>query len=188
MHRAQEGCYLLLMVESRARASEPGPKTAPPVALGLDYGRARVGVAISDELGLMAHPRPPLKADGSLVAKVRALAESEGAAIIVVGLPLDMRGHEGDAARGVRTFISSLRKVVSCPVELIDERLTTRQASLTLSRQGVSTRAQKAQIDSAAACILLQVYLDRRAQAKPAKTQRKPSVERDMEPSGGDDE
>jgi putative holliday junction resolvase len=174
------------MVESRSRASEPRVETTSPVALGLDYGRARVGVAISDELGLMAHPRPPLKADGSLVAKVRALAEREEVAIIVVGLPLDMRGHEGDAARGVRRFIGNLRKVVACPVDLIDERLTTRQASLTLSRQGVSTRAQKAQIDSAAACILLQVYLDRRAQAKLANTQREPSVE--LEPLGGDDE
>lgn len=130
----------------------------------IDYGRVRVGIAVSDELGLLAHPRPHL--DGRhpkrLMGQLSALVRAEGIEQLVVGLPRQMDGAEGMAARRVRRFVQALRTHVSCPIELFDERWSTREAQARLHASGMDAKQSRQRIDSAAAAILLQAWLDGR--------------------------
>lgn len=134
-------------------------------AAGLDFGQARVGLAVSDELGLMAHPRPHL--DGrELAATLRALvalAKTEAWTHIVVGLPRNLDGTYGVAARKAQRFAELVKKATQLPVILLDERLSTREAQLRLTASGVDAKQSRSKVDSAAAAILLQVWLDQRA-------------------------
>jgi putative pre-16S rRNA nuclease len=120
--------------------------------LALDHGAARCGCAISDPSGTLATPlhaveRPDSRRGLTAVAR---LAEEQGAERIVVGLPLTLAGAEGEQAARARAFAQALRRRVSIPVDLHDERLTTRQAE----RSGGSADA-----DSRAAAHLLESYL-----------------------------
>lgn len=128
----------------------------------IDYGRVRVGIAVSDDLGLLAHPRPHL--DGRnpkrLLGQLSELVREEHIERLVVGLPRLLDGAEGIAARRVRRFAQALRAEVACPVELIDERWSTREAQARLHASGLDSRQSRARIDSAAAAILLQTWLD----------------------------
>src|SRR5215472_13504259 len=132
--------------------------------LGLDLGKARVGVAVDDELGSMAHPRGVLDARNrkALLASLRELAEREGATRFVVGLPLDMRGGEGPAARWARIFAQEIADATGLAVELWDERLTTVQAQRELAASEVRGKKARARIDEAAAVAILQSWLDGR--------------------------
>lgn len=127
----------------------------------IDLGKARVGLAVTDELGLLAHPRPAL--DGrnhkALLASLAAFAREEGVARFLVGLPLEMTGVEGPAARRAREFAVALADASGVTVELWDERLTTVEASRRLRAGGVRGRAQKARIDGAAAAVILEAWL-----------------------------
>ncbi|MBM4358095.1 MAG: Holliday junction resolvase RuvX [Deltaproteobacteria bacterium] len=137
----------------------------------IDLGKARVGVAVSDELGLLAHPRPAL--DGaSLKALLEALGELarvESIGRFLVGLPRDMSGAEGTAAQRAVRFCRKLADTTGCEVELIDERLTTVEATRRLREQGKRTAEVKASVDSASAAILLQQWLDRRGLRRPVR-------------------
>jgi putative Holliday junction resolvase len=130
--------------------------------VALDPGKARVGVAIDDDLGLMAHPRGAL--DGrdrrALLAALKELAEGEGVVRFVVGLPLDMRGTEGASARDARALAQSVADATGREVELWDERLTTVQAQRSLQASEVRGKKARARIDEAAACAILQSWLD----------------------------
>jgi len=127
----------------------------------IDLGKARVGLAVTDELGLMAHPRPAL--DGrnrkALLATLAELAREEGITRFLLGLPLEMTGAEGSAARGAREFAAALADASGLPVELVDERLTTVEASRKLRAGGTRSREQKARIDGAAAAVILESWL-----------------------------
>ncbi|MCC6216335.1 MAG: Holliday junction resolvase RuvX [Polyangiaceae bacterium] len=138
-------------------------------AAGVDLGRVRIGLAVEDELGLLAHPRPPL--DGRDVARaVATLAErarAEGIGRFVVGLPVRLDGREGPEARRARAFARRLEAATALPVELWDERLSSRQASALLREGGASARSSRGRVDGAAAALILQSYLDsRRARAQ----------------------
>ena len=130
-------------------------------ALGIDLGDARVGVAVSDDLGMLAHPletitvrtTPPLERILQLSAKL-------GATTIVVGMPRNMDGSHGPAAEKARTFIDALRSKCTCEIISWDERLTTVSASRALHESGKNTRQQKTLIDQVAAQIILQGWLD----------------------------
>jgi putative Holliday junction resolvase len=130
----------------------------------LDPGKVRVGVAIDDDLGLLAHPRGSL--DGrdqkALLAALRVLADDEHVVRFVVGLPLDMHGGEGMAARGARALAQRVADVTGREVELWDERLTTVQAARALRASEVRGKKARARIDEAAACAILQSWLDAR--------------------------
>jgi putative Holliday junction resolvase len=128
----------------------------------LDPGRARVGVAIDDELGLMAHPRGTLDARDlrALARALKTMAEREDVARFVVGLPLDMHGGEGDAARQARGLAQIVAQATGRPVELWDERLSTVQAQRALTASGVRGRKARGRIDEVAACAILQSWLD----------------------------
>jgi putative Holliday junction resolvase len=130
--------------------------------LALDYGSKRVGVALSDPTGTLARPLPflPGKGDVKLAREVAALAKKEQAELILLGLPRHMNGSLGETAALVHAFASALAQATKIPLKLVDERLSTVQASRQLQEAGRDSRAQRDRIDSAAAAVLLQSYLD----------------------------
>jgi putative Holliday junction resolvase len=132
--------------------------------IGLDLGSARVGVAIDDELGSMAHPRATLdgRDRGALLKKLAELAKEENVERFVVGLPLDMRGGEGEAARRARAVAQAIADATGRQVELWDERMTTQAAARALRASEVPGRKVRAKIDQAAAVAILQSWLDAR--------------------------
>jgi putative Holliday junction resolvase len=134
----------------------------------LDLGGVRVGVAIDDELQSMAHPRGVL--DGrdraKLLVDLARLADDENITRFVVGLPLDMKGGEGDAARKVRAMAQEIADATGRDVELLDERLTTVQARRALEASEVRGRKQKERIDEASATAILQAWLDARGRGR----------------------
>jgi putative Holliday junction resolvase len=130
----------------------------------LDLGRARVGVAIDDDLGLMAHPRGTFSGRDrkALVADIARFAKDEGVGHVVVGLPLNMNGSEGPGAREARAIAQAIADATGLAVEMWDERLTTVQAHRALSDSEVRGRDRRDRIDEAAACAILQSWLDAR--------------------------
>ena len=120
--------------------------------LALDFGEARCGCAISDPTGTLATPVGAVERPGSRrgLATIAALARDRQVDRVVVGLPLTLAGEEGEQARATREFAARLGELLSVPLELHDERLTTRQAE----RTGGGSDA-----DSRAAAHLLEAYL-----------------------------
>jgi putative holliday junction resolvase len=132
-------------------------------AAAIDLGAVRVGLAVADDLGLLAHPRPFLegKNQAALLRKLQELQAEEQLEVFVLGLPRELRGREGPAAKRVRAFAQKLEQATPAKVELYDEWLSTREAAGRLRAQGLNARQQRGRIDSAAAAILLQSWLDR---------------------------
>ena len=137
----------------------------------LDLGAVRMGVAVSDGLGLMAHPRGVLAAKPrpAFLAALKALVDEEGIGRIILGFPLDLRGTEGEAARRARNVAQDIADATGCDVELFDERLTTVQAQRALTDSGLNRKESRAHIDEAAATAILQAWLDARAARKKKK-------------------
>lgn len=119
--------------------------------LALDYGAARTGVAVSDATGTLA--RPLTVVSGDVVERVAELVREEGVDLVVVGLPLTLRGEKGAQARSTEGFVGRLRAVLDVPVETYDERFTT-----ALAGQSPGARAAE---DARAAAHLLESYLAR---------------------------
>jgi putative Holliday junction resolvase len=135
--------------------------------LGLDYGTARIGAAVCDELEIAAHPLPDVPCDGSEMERIAAVSAEKEVRLIVVGLPVRMDGSEGPASRKVRGFAKRLRRrLKGVDVELVDERLTSAQAHSALSLMGAGSRERRRAVDSMAAQLILQRFLDRRAAAR----------------------
>ncbi len=130
----------------------------------IDLGKTRVGVALSDELGMLAHPRPALsgKNDKQLLAALTRLVQSEGIGRFLVGYPLSMSGREGVAAKRAVRFCQRLANTTGVEVELVDERLTSLEAERRLTAAGASRAEVKARVDGEAAAIILQQWLDAR--------------------------
>jgi len=133
-------------------------------AIGIDHGDARIGIAISDELGMLAHPLETIQLkDGDPFARIKQIVEANKIGMIVLGLPRNMDGTYGPAAGKVRGFADQLKAVVSCQVKLWDERLTTRAAQRSLHATGRNTKQSREVIDQAAAQLILQGWLDSQA-------------------------
>lgn len=132
--------------------------------LGLDWGRARVGVAIADELGWYAHPRGTLAPEpaAAFAEQLVALCKQEGVTGIVIGLPLDMKGGEGASARAVRSFAQRVADATGLEVELVDERWSSKQAERDLASSGKNAKQIRGLVDAASAAAVLQSVLDRR--------------------------
>jgi putative Holliday junction resolvase len=126
--------------------------------MGLDYGRARIGVAISDESCRIALPLTALDARRELKQKLGELVSGREAGRIVIGYPLDRNGQPGAMGNEVREFSERLARWFGVECVLWDERYTTAQASGAARKSGSS--AKKSQNDMAAATIILQSYLD----------------------------
>ncbi|MEP6698204.1 MAG: Holliday junction resolvase RuvX [Verrucomicrobiota bacterium] len=129
--------------------------------LGVDFGRARIGVAVSDELGLMAHPVETVPtAGGDALKRVAEIAREKNVERVVIGLPRHMNGSVGEAAGEALAFAEKLRPLLTCDVLTWDERLTTIAANRALQDLGKKTRASRSYVDQVAAQIILQSYLD----------------------------
>jgi putative Holliday junction resolvase len=133
--------------------------------LGVDPGDARVGLAVSDDEGTFASPLCTLAArgEGDPAKRIAAEAARAGCAEVVVGLPRNLDGTEGGAARKARALAGRVRAATGLRVVLWDERLTTAEASRALSAVEMRARDQRSVVDQVAATILLQSYLDARA-------------------------
>jgi len=126
------------------------------VRLAIDVGSVRVGVARSDPDALLAVPEATLTCDDQLVARLATLADEWSAIAIYVGLPRTLAGEDGLAAQAARGLASSLAATVECPVQLIDERLSTVEAQRALRDAGRDARASRPVIDQAAAVLILE--------------------------------
>jgi len=133
--------------------------------LAVDLGDVRVGVAVSDPLGVTAQPLPtiPARIAGGAVGAVAALIGEHGAGEVVVGLPLLMSGEEGERARLARSFARRLsERVPGVVVTLWDERLSSVEAERRMGEGGVRSRDRRGRVDAVAAALILQSYLDAR--------------------------
>ena len=128
--------------------------------LGIDFGQARIGVAISDELRMLAHPVETIPASKQAITRVSVLVKDKNVERIVVGIPRLMSGGLGPAAEEVLRFVDQLRKAVRCEVITWDERLTTVAAHRALRDAGKKTRDTRSYVDQVAAQMILQGYLD----------------------------
>jgi len=128
--------------------------------LGVDFGRARIGVAVSDELRMLAHPVETIPSSKQAIPRITKLAADKNAERIVVGVPRLMSGGLGSAAEEVMQFVDKLRKAVPCEVVTWDERLTTVAAQRALRDAGKKTRDSRSYVDQVAAQMILQGYLD----------------------------
>lgn len=132
-------------------------------AIGIDLGEQRIGVAVGDESGWLTAPHGTVRAGTAAPAELARLAADLGAEVIVIGLPLTMRGgREGPQAAAVRAFAAKLAEQTALPIEFYDERLTTVMAERSLIALGHRRDKRKQQIDAVAAALILQSWLDRR--------------------------
>lgn len=141
-----------------------GDHIAGERVLGLDYGSRRIGIAVSDPLGLTVQPLPPIPREGDKqdIAALARLAEEMGVTSIVLGLPLLLNGDEGPAAVRARAFGERLQAGTSLTVTMWDERLTSAQSERHLIASGVRRADRKGLRDSLSAMFLLQAALDSR--------------------------
>jgi putative Holliday junction resolvase len=131
--------------------------------LGLDYGTRRIGVAVSDPLGLTAGPLEVLDATAAdFDERLRNLAEGLGVELIVVGLPVGLDGREGQAAGDARRFAERVAAATGLPVEMYDERFSTVTAERALLESGMRRERRREARDRVAAAVFLQAYLDGR--------------------------
>jgi putative holliday junction resolvase len=129
--------------------------------LGIDFGSSRIGVAISDDLGMLAHPLETIPNDSGFLSRLRKIVLEKGVSRIVVGIPRNMDGSYGPAAEKAKLFLSQLKSEFA-GVQLIgwDERLTTVEAQRLLHAAGRDVKKSRPVIDQVAAQVLLQSYLD----------------------------
>ena len=140
--------------------------------LALDFGRARIGAAISDELQLLAHPLETIPANKQAAQRVAEIVRERKVDHVVAGIPRQMNGRIGAAATELIEFVEKLRAVLPCPVVTWDERLTTVAAQRALREAGKKTRDTRSYVDQVAAQMILQSYLDRRAADEEQGQQR----------------
>jgi len=130
--------------------------------LGLEIGSKRIGVAVSDPLGITAQSLAVIKAesDQEIVEKLKPIINDQKVDEIVLGLPLNMNGTEGPQAKRVIEFCDFLKGEINIPVKLWDERMTTAQVERIMIEADVTRKKRKEKIDKLAAQVILQSYLD----------------------------
>lgn len=132
--------------------------------LGLDVGARRIGVALSDELGITAQPHSVIPAGpgaGDPAERIARIVDEQGVTAIVVGLPLAMGGGDrGTSSRRARALGERLERITGVEVVYVDERFTTAQAQRVLIEADVKRKARKEVVDKVAAALILQGYLD----------------------------
>jgi putative Holliday junction resolvase len=146
-------------------------------ALGVDYGTKRVGVAVSDPLGIVATAVDLIEETdpGKAAKRVAAVAKDKNATTLVFGMPVNMDGSEHANAAKVRAFAEQCGRAAGLPVEFVDERLTTRQAERHLWEAGLAQKGRKARVDMVAATLLLQSWLDARRRPPASTVSDEPS-------------
>ena len=135
---------------------------SPHPALGIDHGDARIGVAATDDFGILAHPVETIdQSKGVAIERIARLVELRDIRTLVVGLPVRLDGSEGSSAAKVRAFAEQLRlRLPELPLIFVDETLTTSSAAAKLRAAGRNARQQKALIDQAAAVEILNLWME----------------------------
>lgn len=130
--------------------------------LALDHGTKRVGVAVSDELKIIASPLEYIPAEpfADFLARLKEILREKEIELILIGMPRNMDGSYGPAALKVQEFVAVLKDALTIPIKTLDERLTTVQAQRFLIQGNVRRDKRKEKVDKTAAAILLQSYLD----------------------------
>jgi putative Holliday junction resolvase len=135
--------------------------------LAIDHGSKRMGLALSDELKVIAQPLEyqPAQPLEAFFARLNDLVRQKEVELVLVGMPRNMNGTYGPAADAVRAFVTALRAAIPVPVRTWDERLTTVQANRLLIQGKLRRQQRREKVDQTAAAILLQSYLDSAAPA-----------------------
>ena len=149
-------------------SQEKGTSTVETAAiyrrvLGIDYGSKRIGLSLSDPLCVIAQPIDALKNDSSLLENLQQLSAREQVKLIVVGMPFNLKGQQAQKACEVQKFIEILKTKVGIEVVIWDERFTTSMAHRTMLSMGTKKKERQkkdGRIDSMAAAIILQGFLD----------------------------
>ena len=130
--------------------------------LAIDHGTKRMGIAVSDELQMIAQPVEFIPAEpfAEFLARLKELLRQKEVELIVIGMPRNMDGSYGPAALKVQDFVAALKNAVTVPIRTWDERLTSVQANRFLLEGNVRRAQRKENVDKMAAAILLQSYLD----------------------------
>ena len=130
--------------------------------LAIDHGTVRMGLALSDELGMIAQPLEfvPAAPFDKFLARLKEIIHLKEVELLLVGMPRNMDGSYGPAALKVEEFVAVLKGAVTIPIKLWDERLTSAQANRYLIQANVRREKLKEKVDKTAAAILLQSYLD----------------------------
>ena len=128
--------------------------------LGLDPGSRRIGVAVSDALGISARPLGVVEAGGEAVAEIASLADEHRATTIVVGLAVGLSGNEGESATRARSLADEVGARTGLPVVFADERFSTARAEALLRERVRDRKERRELVDAAAAAVILQGWLD----------------------------
>src|ERR1700677_197553 len=130
--------------------------------LAIDHGTKRMGIAISDELGMIAQPMEFIPAEpfAKFLERLQEIIREKQVEQLIVGMPRNMDGSYGPAAAKVREFVAALKESITMPIVFWDERLTSTQANRYLVQANVRREKRKEKVDQTAAAILLQSYLD----------------------------
>ena len=130
--------------------------------LALDHGTKRIGVAVSDELKMIAQPLEYILTEPfeTFLVRLRQIMAEKEVELVFIGMPRNMDGTYGPAAQKVQEFIAQLKPEISVPIKTLDERLTSAQANRVLLQGNVRRADRKQKVDAMAAAIMLQSYLD----------------------------
>ena len=132
--------------------------------MALDVGDVRIGIAVSDLMGIIANPLETYTRKGNLEVDAQYIADLAGSkevSLIISGLPLGLNGLENEQTAKTREFVNMLKQICEIPIEYLDERFTTLSAERVLIEGNVRRENRKKVIDKVAATIILQNYLDR---------------------------
>ena len=132
--------------------------------LAIDHGSKRMGLALSDEMGILAQPLEAVPAEpfAQFLARLKEVLHEKQVELILVGMPRNMDGSYGPAALKVQGFVAALKESVATPIQTWDERLTSAQANRFLIQADVRRSDRRGKVDKTAAAILLQSFLDSR--------------------------
>lgn len=130
--------------------------------LAIDHGTRRMGLALSDEMGILAQPLEawPAEPFAQFLARLKEILHDKQVELVLVGMPRNMDGSYGPAALKVEEFVAALRAALTIPIKTWDERLTSAQANRFLIQANVRRDKRKEKVDKTAAALLLQSYLD----------------------------
>lgn len=133
--------------------------------LAIDHGTKRMGIALSDPMGILAQPLEAIPAEpfAQFLNRLKEILLEKQVELVLVGMPRNMDGSYGPAALKVREFIGVLKEAIATPIETWDERLTSAQANRFLIQADVRRSDRRGKVDKTAAAILLQSYLDSRS-------------------------
>lgn len=131
--------------------------------LAIDFGEKNIGVAITDEMGLLARPFATLRNPKKVYEEIVEILDTNDCEKLVVGLPISLSGKEGRQVEKIREFVNNLAKITDKKIEFYDERLTSKLVEKRLINEGVSAKKRKELIDQLSARELLQDYLDSNA-------------------------